>query len=46
MAAPAEAARLAVEQDLDRLVELCGLARDELGPTRGGTLFLAREARC
>ena len=45
MTAASEAARVAVEEDLERLAELCRLARDELAPTRGGTLFWAREGR-
>ncbi len=40
-----EAARPAVAEDLPRLAELTGQAREELGPTRGGGVFLVREAR-
>lgn len=40
-----EAARPAVIQDLARLTELSAQAREELGPTRGGRVFLVREAR-
>jgi GNAT superfamily N-acetyltransferase len=40
-----EAARPAVVDDLPRLAELVAQAREELGPTRGGRVFLAKEAR-
>jgi GNAT superfamily N-acetyltransferase len=40
-----EAARPAVTSDLPRLSELMLQAREELGPTRGGSVFLARELR-
>jgi GNAT superfamily N-acetyltransferase len=40
-----EAARPAVVDDLSRLAELILQARGELGPTRGGGVFLTREAR-
>jgi GNAT superfamily N-acetyltransferase len=39
-----EAARPAVPADLPRLSELARLAAEELRPTRGGEVFLAREA--
>lgn len=39
-----EAARLATGADRDRLSELARLAAEELRPTRGGEVFLAREA--
>lgn len=40
-----EAARAAGPADLPRLVELARLLRDELGPMRGGALWVARDAR-
>lgn len=40
-----EAARPATEADLDHLVWLCDRALAELAPTRGGEVFVAREAR-
>lgn len=39
------AARLAVPADLPRLAALYELAAEELQPMRGGSVFLAREAR-
>jgi GNAT superfamily N-acetyltransferase len=39
-----EAARPATVADLPRLAELARVAGDELRPTRGGEVFLAREA--
>jgi len=43
--APSEAARLAEEADVVRLAELSRLAQAELAPTRGGSVFVVREAR-
>lgn len=40
-----EGARPATEADLDHLVVLCDLALAELAPTRGGGVFVAKEAR-
>ncbi len=40
-----EAARPATASDLPRLAELARGARDELAPTRGGAVFVAREGR-
>ena len=40
-----EGARPATEADLDQLVALCDAALAELAPTRGGGMFIAREAR-
>ena len=40
-----EGARPATEADIVRVAELAAAARDELGPTRGGDIFLGREAR-
>lgn len=40
-----EAARPATGADLDHLVALCVRALAELAPTRGGGVFVAREAR-
>lgn len=40
-----EAARPATSSDLPRLAELCREALAELAPTRGGAVFVAREAR-
>ena len=40
-----EGTRPATAADLDRLVELAQDARRELAPLRGGSVFLAREAR-
>jgi GNAT superfamily N-acetyltransferase len=40
-----EGARPATPEDLPVLVHLARLARDELGPMRGGSVFLRREAR-
>jgi GNAT superfamily N-acetyltransferase len=40
-----EAARPATEADVPRLAELCRVALSELGPARGGRLFVTREAR-
>jgi GNAT superfamily N-acetyltransferase len=40
-----EAARPATPDDLAVLVHLAGVARHELGPMRGGSVFLRREAR-
>ena len=40
-----EAARVATEDDIARVAELCSDARGELAPMRGGEVFLAREAR-
>jgi GNAT superfamily N-acetyltransferase len=42
---PVEAARSATPDDLPVLVHLAGEARRELGPMRGGSVFLRREAR-
>jgi ribosomal protein S18 acetylase RimI-like enzyme len=39
-----EAARPASPADIADIVALAGTARDELQPTRGGTVFLQREA--
>jgi ribosomal protein S18 acetylase RimI-like enzyme len=39
------AARPATTADLPVLAALAGVAADELGPARGGVVFLAREAR-
>jgi GNAT superfamily N-acetyltransferase len=39
-----EAARPAIAEDLPRLAQLVDQARLELGPMRGGRVFLAREA--
>ncbi len=38
-----EAARAATVGDLDRVVELARACRDELGPMRGGTVWLDRD---
>jgi GNAT superfamily N-acetyltransferase len=40
-----EGARRATRADLDRLVELANVARDELSQLRGGDVFVAREGR-
>jgi GNAT superfamily N-acetyltransferase len=40
-----EHARPAEPTDLDRLAELAGSARTELEPTRGGSVWIRREAR-
>ncbi|MDQ3107338.1 MAG: GNAT family N-acetyltransferase [Actinomycetota bacterium] len=40
-----EAARPATASDLPRLAELARAALDELAPTRGGAVFVAREGR-
>jgi GNAT superfamily N-acetyltransferase len=40
-----ERARTAASDDLDRLVELASDARAELEPTRGGGVWIRREAR-
>jgi GNAT superfamily N-acetyltransferase len=40
-----EAARPATAADVAQMIELAERAREELGPTRGGKVFLAREAR-
>ncbi len=45
MIGPVEAARPASTDDLATLVHLAGEARRELGPMRGGAVFLRREAR-
>lgn len=40
-----EEARTATPADVPRLAELCRQALAELAPTRGGTVFVARDAR-
>lgn len=40
-----DGARLAIADDVPRLAELCRTALAELAPTRGGGVFVVREAR-